>query len=531
MLALETSLDNYYIRLRDIKEQGFANEKNTQSAFKSLLIEQSEARDLVFVGEADVAKGKFIDGVIRTKARFPFGYWEAKDEKDKLDAEIGKKIAIGYPTSNTIFEDTRTAVLFQNGRRGPTFNIQQRDELAALLDRFFGYSREDFEGFEAAMAGFALEIPAVARALDELIGVELSESARFKRAFDGFFALCKAALNPGIKVEAVREMLIQHLLTERLFRGVFSSSDWVQHNAVAREIEKVIHALTARKFSRDKFLAPLDHYYTEIEKTGATIELWSDKQAFLNTVYEKFFQNYSADSADTMGIVYTPQEIVNWMVSSVEQTLQAEWNRSLADEGVHILDPCTGTGNFLVRVMDFIANDLGNAFALEAKYNRELWANEIMLLPYYIAAGNIEHKYFDTFPEYRAFEGLCFADTLDLFKGSQLTIKEFDEENAERVEREMAAPITVIIGNPPYNVGQKNENDNNKNRAYPQLDAAIKATYAKASGATNKNALYDPYVRFFKWAEERLGDRDGIICFVTNNSFVHKHAFDGMRLC
>lgn len=530
MLALQTSLDNYYNRLESIKAQGFSNEKNTQSAFKSLLIEQAEARDLVFVGEADVAKGKFIDGVIRTKERFPFGYWEAKDEKDKLDAEIGKKIAIGYPTSNTIFEDTRTAVLFQNGRRAAQFDMKKRDELGALLDQFFGYTREDFEGFEQAMAGFASEIPSVARALDELIALEALESPRFQKAFDKFFRLCQSSLNPHIKIETAREMLIQHLLTERLFRGVFGNSDWASRNAVAGEIEKVIAALTARKFSRDKFLAPLDSYYSEIEKTGQTIELWSDKQAFLNTVYEKFFQNYSAESADTMGIVYTPQEIVNWMVKSVETTLQSEWGKSLADTGVHVLDPCTGTGNFLVRVMDFIANDLGQSAALLDKYNSELWANEIMLLPYYIASGNIEHKYFDTLGEYRAFEGLCFADTLDLFKGSQLSIREFDEANAERVEHEMAAPIRVIIGNPPYNVGQKNENDNNKNRPYPKIDAAIKASYGRASNATLQTKLYDAYVRFFKWAEDRLNGEDGVICFVTNNSFVDQHAFDGMRL-
>ena len=531
MLPLQTSLDNYYNRLKSPETQGFSNEQNTQTAFKMLLVEQAEARELDFVSESPVDKGRRIDGTIYNRNRYPFGYWEAKDPKDDLDAEIGKKIAVGYPTTNTIFEDTRTAILYQNGRRGPKFNIRKREELGALLDAFFGHSREDVEGFEAAISGFALEIPNVARALDELIARELDESAKFRAAFEKFYSLCKTALNPGIKIETTREMLIQHLLTERLFRGVFNNSEWASQNAIASEIERVIRALSARKFSRDSFLAPLNHYYSEIEKTGATIPTYSDKQGFLNRVYERFFQGYSLETSDTMGIVYTPQEIVDWMVRSVEATLQSEWGKSFVDEGVHVLDPCTGTGNFLVRVMDFIANDLGNSVALHDKYGSELWANEIMLLPYYIAAGNIEHKYFDTFGEYRGFEGLCFADTLDLFKGSQLTIKEFDAENAERVEREMDAPITVILGNPPYNVGQKNENDNNKNRAYPKIDEAIKSTYGKQSRATLRNKLYDPYVRFFKWAEERLGDRDGIICYVSNNSFVDQHSFDGMRLC
>ena len=394
MLPLQTSLDNYYNRLESIKAQGFSNERNTQSAFKILLTEQAEAHDLTFVGEGPVAKGRSIDGTLYDRNRFPFGYWEAKDEKDVLDAEIGKKISIGYPTTNTIFEDTRTAVLFQNGRRGPAFNIQKRDELNALLAAFFSHSREDIEGFEAAIAGFALEIPNVARALDGLINEELAGSARFAKAFDKFFRLCKSALNPHIKIETTREMLIQHLLTERLFRGVFNNSEWAKRNVIAREIEKVIEALSARKFSRDAFLLPLNHYYSEIEKTGATIPTYSDKQGFLNRVYERFFQGYSVETSDTMGIVYTPQEVVNWMVKSVERVLGDEWNRSLADEGVHVLDPCTGTGNFLVRVMDFIANDLGQSVALLDKYGEpdkpgELWANEIMLLPYYIAAVNI----------------------------------------------------------------------------------------------------------------------------------------------
>ncbi len=264
--------------------------------------------------------------------------------------------------------------------------------------------------------------------------------------------------------------------------------------------------------------------YKEIEKTGKTMTLWSDKQAFLNTVYERFFQGYSAQTADTMGIVYTPQPIVDWMVSSVERVLSQEWGKSLSSQGVHVLDPCTGTGNFLVNVLGRI-----NPLDIERKFKTELWANEIMLLPYYIAAGNIEHEYHERTGDFEAFPGLCFADTLDLFSGAQLSIKEFEAENAERVEREMAAPITVILGNPPYNVGQKNENDNNKNRPYPKLDASIKNSYAKASRASSVSKIYDPYVRFFKWASERLNKGDGAICFITNNSFVKKEAFDGMR--
>jgi predicted helicase len=193
-----------------------------------------------------------------------------------------------------------------------------------------------------------------------------------------------------------------------------------------------------------------------------------------------------------------------------------------------VLDPCTGTGNFIVNLLGRIKN-----IDLPQKYFHDLFANEIMLLPYYVASGNIEHEYFERLGEYRAFEGLCFADTLDMLHSAQSAM--FAEANTARVDDEKAADITVIIGNPPYNAGQKNENDNNKNRAYKGIkgtkgiDDLIHDTYAKASKATNLYQIYDPYVRFFKWASERLKGKDGVICFVSNNSFIKKNVFDGMR--
>jgi predicted helicase len=516
---------DYYSRLSAIKTQGFKNESQTQRAFSSLLTTLAEERKWTFVAETPLdgaGKGRKVDGSIRDEFRVTRGHWEAKDEKDDLNAEIKWKQSIGYPTDNIIFEDTRRAVLWQNKREVGQFNLTEREELAELLQRFFEHTDEDRAGFADAVRDFAPRIPDLARALNETIASEYQKNQKYKNAFDGFFTLCQSALNPQIKREAVEELLIQHLLTERIFRTVFRRPEWVQHNPIAGEIERVIAALTSRNFSRDAFLARLDPFYKAIEDTGRTIELWSDKQAFLNTVYERFFQGYSTDTADTMGIVYTPQPIVDWMCASVDKVLSKEWGKSLSTEGVHILDPCTGTGNFLVNVMGRV-----NSIDLEHKYKHELFANEIMLLPYYIAAGNLEHEYFERMGEYAEFEGLCFTDTLDLFKGAQLAM--FSEENSERVAREMEAPITVIIGNPPYNMGQKNENDNNKNRPYPKLDAEIRKTYAKHSNATLQNKLYDHYVRFFKWASERLNGGDGLICFVTNNSLLDQHAFDGMR--
>ena len=253
------------------------------------------------------------------------------------------------------------------------------------------------------------------------------------------------------------------------------------------------------------------------------IDDFAQKQAFLNTIYEKFFQGYAVKVADTHGIVYTPQPVVRFMVHSIEEILQQEFGRSLSDKDVHILDPFVGTGNFLIHVMRAIKKT-----ALRYKYEQELHCNEVMLLPYYIASMNIEHEYYELTGEYRPFEGICFVDTFELAEDRQLPL--FTEENTARVQRQKKAPIFVILGNPPYNAGQVNENDNNKNRKYETLDKRVAETYARDSNATNKNALSDVYVKAFRWASDRIAKHgEGIVAFVTNSSFVEGFAFDGMR--
>jgi predicted helicase len=296
----------------------------------------------------------------------------------------------------------------------------------------------------------------------------------------------------------------------------------VRRNVIAAEIEKVVDALASRSFNRSDFLRILDRFYVAIEQAARSIESWSERQEFLNTVYERFFQGFSVKRADTHGIVYTPQEIVDFMVESVDVVLRQEFGKSIETPGVKILDPATGTGNFIVNIVRRLYGR-----ALKEKYANDLFCNEIMLLPYYIASLNIEHAYYEQMQQYEPFEGICFADTLELAEGRQLPL--FVEENTERVKREKEADIMVVIGNPPYNAWQKSENDNNKNRRYPFVDQHIKETYVKGSKATLNNTLYDSYVRFFRWASDRLQGRDGIVCFVTNNSFLDRPAFDGMR--
>jgi predicted helicase len=243
-------------------------------------------------------------------------------------------------------------------------------------------------------------------------------------------------------------------------------------------------------------------------------------------VYEKFFQGFAVKVADTHGIVYTPQPIVDFMVKSVESALQRDFNKSLAHEGVHILDPFVGTGNFILRVIREIHAQ--NPAALRNKYLNELHCNEVMLLPYYIACLNIEHLYFELTGEYLPFPGICLVDTFELVEDRQMGM--FTSDNTDRVQRQKDAPIYVVIGNPPYNAGQVNENDNNKNRKYPAIDKRVEETYSKDSTATLRNALADPYVKAFRMASDRVLQRgEGIVCYVTNNGFLDGIAFDGMR--
>ena len=515
-------LDTYYAALRNYSILGVTHEQGIRNAFRSLLEVYAKPAGWTLVEEHTLPNSrKRPDGTLLDSFRIPRGYWEAKDTNDDLEAEIRSKIKMGYDLGNTIFEDTRRAVLYQNKQRVFEADLTQRDALAGLLTRYFNHSPAEIEEFHKAEATFREQISPLANALTSIIEQAREDNPAFIAAFNAFFELCRTSLNPGVSTGQIQEMLVQHLLTERLFRNVFDNPEFSRRNVIAAEIEKVITALTSLSFSREAFLKRLDYFYTAIENTARTITDFSEKQGFLNTIYERFFQDFSTATADTHGIVYTPQPIVDFMCESVEEVLKSEFGTSLSAPGVTILDPCTGTGNFLVNLLRRIS-----PLDLERKYRSELFANEVMLLPYYVASLNIEHAYFDLQKRYETFPGLCFTDTLDLAQGKQLAM--FAEANTERVQKEQDAAITVIIGNPPYNVGQQNENDNNKNRKYPIVDGRIKETYVKDSRAT-KTKQYDAYKRFFRWATDRLQGQDGIICYVTNNSFIDTLDSDGMR--
>lgn len=523
---LSKLIEQYYADLKDLAHQNVLNEMGTRTAFFNLLRDFGKQHVWTLIAEHEKklnGRSIYPDGTFKDDMYLIRGYWEAKDTDDKLDAEIAKKRKAGYPTSNIIFEDTATAVLFQHGQELLRVDMKDAGKLAELLTEFFRYVEPEIEEFEHAVEEFKERVPDLAEGLKRKIEQAHKSNKPFQKAFDDFFELCRTSLNPNLSAAAVDEMLIQHILTERLIREIFDNPEFVRRNVIAAEVEKVMQAMTSQSFDRNTYLKELDRFYVAIEHAARTMTDFSDKQHFLNTVYERFFQGYSVKLADTMGIVYTPQEIVDFMCASVAEVLEKEFGKHLWSDDVYFIDPCTGTGNFIVNLIRRIPRT-----KLENVYKLRLFANEIMLLPYYIAALNIEHEFYDRTGRYEPFEGLCFVDTLDLADHAQHDLGFMTASNTARVERQRRSPITVVLGNPPYNAAQADETDNNKNRAYDAIDSRIRQTYLKLNSA-QKTKLYDPYVRFFRWATDRLEHRDGIVCFVTNNSFVHQTACDGLQ--
>ena len=519
------SITAYYDALDRYRQHGVTHETAVRAAFQALLEACAKQRNWTLICEQTLRiPGKNplrLDGALLDEHSLPRGTWEAKGVHGNLLTEIEKKFDVGYPQDNILFQTPERAILYQNGHEVLDADITERDSLVTVLKAFFAYERANATQWHAAVARFKDIVPEIGTEAAELIKTQHRTNAQFRADFAAFHQLCQAAINPNLSEAAVEEMLIQHLLTERIFRTVFENPDFTTRNIIAREIENVLKAPLNTAYSRGEFLRRLDPFYREIERQAATLVDFSQKQHFLNTVYEQFFQGFSVKQADTHGIVYTPQPIVDFMVNSVAHVLQTGFGRALADEGVHIIDAFVGTGNFIVRLMREIPKT-----QLEPKYRNELWCNEVLLLPYYIASLNIEHEFYEATGEYLPFEGISLVDTFDLAEERQLSL--LTEENTARVEKQKALPMFVVIGNPPYNAGQVNENDNNKNRKYPAMDARIEATYAKDSTATLKNSLYDPYVKSLRWASDRIG-KEGIVALVTNNSFLDGTSFDGMR--
>jgi len=508
---------------------GTANETAIRSAFFNLLNDYARQRGLMMVAEISIKTpgGNIVtpDGTLKDILRQDWGYWESKDEADDLNEEIEKKFAKGYPKENILFEDSREAVLIQNGAEVMRCPMSDNEALHRLLTEFFASERPEVQNFRKAIELFKEDIPKVTGTIRVIItGAEKTNKAFIKASLD-FLTLCRESINPGVTREDVHEMMIQHILTKDIFNTIFGEMQFHSENNIAHELETVIATFFTGRLRRET-MRGVKHYYDAINAAAAGIADHHEKQKFLKVVYETFYKSYNPKAADRLGVVYTPNEIVRFMIESADYLLHKHFNKYLEDRNVEILDPATGTGTFISDLIDYIRRE-----KLEYKYLNEIHANEVAILPYYISNLNIEYTYAQKMGAYAEFENLCFVDTLDnlgfSYKDKQGAFGFFSEENSKRIQKQNEKKIAVIIGNPPYNANQANENDNNKNREYDEIDKRIKNTFIKNSTA-QKTKLYDMYARFYRWAFDRLDD-NGIVAFVTNRSFIDSRTFDGFR--
>lgn len=344
----------YYAALSTFHEHGHNTEGNTRPAFAALLRKCASPYEWHLVEEFPFkGTGKQplrADGALVDKFTLQHGIWEAKDTGDDLATEIKKKRDKGYPLVNTLFQSPTHAVLYQDNRIAFDEPITSPEKLVEVLQLFFEHQQPDIPDWKDAVTQFSAKIAELATGVNKILTDEHKRNATFRENFQAFADLCRQSINPDFANPAIQNMLVQHLLTERVFRKVFNNNEFLQRNVIAVEIENVIRSITTKYFSRDEFLKTLDPFYKSIEKAAEAQTEYTEKQHFLNAVYEKFFQNFDAKQADTMGIVYTPQPIVDFMVRSVDEILQQEFGKTLSDKGVHILDPFTGTGNFINSV-------------------------------------------------------------------------------------------------------------------------------------------------------------------------------------
>ena len=528
-------IERYHRELADLIEFGGAdNEENIRPAFQNCLsaycAEHSER--LVLVPELRSDRSNKPDGTVRDSLRMTRGLWEAKDTHDDLDREIRNKLDQGYSGDNILFEDSRTAVLFQDQQEVLRTDMIAPAALHELIRKFLDYELPEIQEFRSARQQFKTDLPNVLERLRETVVEAESGNPRYQEAARIFLELCHQSISPEVSNEQVKEMLIQHILTKDIFLRVFDEDQFHRENNVARQLD----ALEGTFFTGDVRRQAIDRlrsYYGAIGRAADDIAGYGEKQQFIKGVYEDFYQAYNPAAADRLGVVYTPNEVVDFIIRGTDWLLQKHFGKTLADNNVNILDPATGTGTFITNLINHLPAD-----RLEYKYLNEIHANEVEILPYYIANLNIEYTFKEVTGSYLEFPNLCFVDTLDNmdWKGASgaavqrqttLNLGGVSEENWIRVQEQNEKPISVIIGNPPYNDSATLWGDGGANRRYAEIDRRIRDTYI-AAGTAQKTHQYDMYKRFIRWASDRLED-DGIIGFITNRAYLETRQDGGFR--
>ena len=382
---------------------------------------------------------------------------------------------------------------------------------------------------------WAKDVAQIAERYVERITKLIGTDGQHKTAFGNFLEGLQKNINPSIDENQAIEMLAQHIITKPVFEALFEGYSFVKNNVVSIAMQNMTAILDEQALEKDA--EALQKFYESVKMRAAGIDNAEGKQRIIIELYDKFFKTAFPKMVEQLGIVYTPVECVDFIIHSVNDILQKEFGRSLTDENVHILDPFTGTGTFITRLFQ---SGLIKEEDLRRKYKHEIHANEIVLLAYYIAAVNIENAFHDATIDptdgigkeiYIPYDGICLTDTFQLGESdnSEKMFSEMFPQNSERVQRQKKAPLRVIMGNPPYSIGQKSANDNAQNQSYPILDNRIANTYAKESNAGLNKSLYDAYIKAFRWSSDRLDDNGGIIAFISNGAWLDGNSTDGFR--
>ena len=383
---------------------------------------------------------------------------------------------------------------------------------------------------------WANDVAAIALRHKDRINRLIQENENYRTAFDMYMDGLHKNINPNIDEETAKDMLSQHMVTKPVFDALFGNSSFTESNPISLAMKRLLELVDETAYEKDQEV--MKNFYKSVQDRCEGIDNASGKQKIIIELYDKFFKKALSKTVEKLGIVYTPVEIVDFINRSVADVLKKEFGRKIGDENVHIIDPFTGTGTFITRM---IQSGLIEHKDLPRKYEKELHANEIVLLAYYIASVNIENAYHDVMGQdadtYTPFNGICLTDTFQLYEDQdndveQLKFADVFPQNSERVIAQSKIPVQVIVGNPPYSIGQKSQNDNAQNESYPKLETRIENTYAKLSNANLKRSLYDSYIKAFRWASDRLDNKaGGIIGFVTNAGWLDGAGMDGMRKC
>lgn len=460
--------------------------------------------------------------------------FEAEINKLELNKKKSGKInVIGTNSSpeEAVTEDNGKAIENGEGKQPVQLELNL-DEMSGLEQAFYGRIVKKV-GDRRYLEDWSKDVAEIAKRHITKINDLIDSQAGAKQAFDVFLTSLQHNINSSVDKKQAIEMLAQHLITQPIFEALFEGYSFVKDNPVSHAMNDVVSAFSVFGFDKEqKELAP---FYESVKLRASGIDNAEAKQKIIVTLYDKFFRTGFKDTTEQLGIVFTPVEVVDFIVKSVDYALNKYFGKRLASKNVHVLDPFTGTGTFMTRTLQYLKEQMDRGEItfedILYKYNHELHANEIVLLSYYIASINIEAVFDEVNgPErgYQPFEGIVLTDTFESTERDNSFMDELLGENNERLKKQQEQPITAIISNPPYSKGQVSENDNNQNMHYKNLEDTIRKTYVEYSKSNAKNALMDSYVKAFRWATDRL-DGKGVIGFVTNGSFLDSSSTDGLR--